>query len=109
MTHQPRVDPERWHARPLVDQLGNVSSEIGRAIRAREHDPDRFAAALGRSLELLDLTLDDPRWQGARRREIARAREVACDFLVGPNQYGSTSESVAAYFFAFAVAARRDR
>jgi hypothetical protein len=49
------------------------------------------------------------RWRGPRRREITRAREVVCDFLVGDNDYASTGESLDAYFFAFAVAARRDR
>jgi hypothetical protein len=38
-----------------------------------------------------------------------RAREVVCDFLVGDNDYESTGESLNAYFFAFAMAARRDR
>lgn len=109
MTIQHRVDPARWHTRTLSEQLGNVSTEIGRAIRARESGSDRFDGALDRALELLDLTVDDPRWQGTRCREIARAREVTCDFLAGDNRYGSSSASVAAYFFAFALAARRGR
>ncbi|MBI2778045.1 MAG: hypothetical protein HYX57_12405 [Chloroflexi bacterium] len=65
--------------------------------------------ALDRALDLLDLTLADPRWAGPRRREIARVREVVCDFLVGDNAYGSTAASLEAYFMAFAFAARRDR
>jgi hypothetical protein len=52
------------------------------------------------------LTLADDRWHG-RRREIARARELVCDFLVGPNAFGSTAESIDAYFLPFAIAARR--
>lgn len=67
---------------------------------------DRLAAALDRCLELFDLTLADERWHG-RRREIARARELVCDFLVGDNAYGSTRESLDAYFLPFALAARR--
>jgi len=35
------------------------------------------------------------------------AREIACDFLVGSNDYGSTAESLDAYFLPFAAAARR--
>jgi hypothetical protein len=52
--------------------------------------------------------LADPRWRG-RLREIARAREVVCDFLVGDNAYGSTAESLDRYFLPFATAARRGR
>jgi hypothetical protein len=44
-------------------------------------------------------------WRG-RRREIARAREIVCDFLVGDNQFDSTAEGLDAYFLAFARGAR---
>jgi len=100
----------RWQTLTLAEQLGNIGSEVGRAIRASERDdPQRFAGALYRALELFDLTLDDPRWRGHRLREIARAREVTCDFLVGENEYHSTAESLDAWFLQFALAARRNR
>lgn len=100
----------RWYTLTLNEQLGNVGSDVGRAIRAKERCDDvRLQGALERALELLDLTLTDDRWRGPRRREIARAREVVCDFLAGDNDYASTGESLDAYFFAFAAAARRDR
>jgi hypothetical protein len=51
----------------------------------------------------------DPRWAGPRRREIARAREVVCDFLVGENEYGSTPATLEGYFMAFALASRLER
>ena len=65
--------------------------------------------ALVRALELLDLTLADPRLRGsvARLRELVRAREVVVDFLAGANEYGSTDDSLQRYFDAFAMAARR--
>lgn len=49
----------------------------------------------------------DERWRGPKLREICRAREVVCDFLVGDNEYGSTAASLDAYFLPFAIAARR--
>jgi hypothetical protein len=100
----------RWRTLTLAEQLGNIGSDVGRAIRALERgDEQRFVGALDRALELFDLTLADDRWSGPRRREIARAREVTCDFLVGDNEYGSTAASLDAYFLAFALAARRAR
>ncbi len=97
----------RWQTLSLLAQLGNIGSEVGRAARAREqHHDERFERAFDRALELFDLTLADARWQG-RRREIARAREIVCDFLVGDNVYGSTAASLDAYFLPFAAAARR--
>ena len=93
----------------LFEQLGNAGSEVGRAIRAKEQGSDRFEGAFVRALDLLDLTLSDPRWHGHRLREIARAREVTCDFLVGDNDYGSTSDSLDSWFLAYAMAARWGR
>lgn len=96
----------RWRELTLLEQLGNIGSEVARAHRARvSGSAARFDAALDRALELFDLTLEDPRWVG-RRREIGRAREVVCDYLVGGNEFGSSFESLDAYFMAFAVAAR---
>jgi hypothetical protein len=108
-THQ-ELAGGRWQTLTLLEQLGNVGSEVGRAIRARaRNDTPRFEGAFVRALELFDLTLADRRWSLPRLREIARAREVVCDFLVGDNDYGSTAESLDGYFLQFALAARRSR
>ncbi len=65
-------------------------------------------AAFERALELLDLTLADPRWRG-RLREIARSRELVCDAASGGHAYGSTLADLDRYFLWFAIAARRTR
>ena len=105
----PSLAGGRWFELTLMEQLGNIGSEVGRATRARTQcNGQRLADALDRALELFDLTLADKRWRG-RLKEIARAREVVCDFLVGDNEYGSTAESLDRYFLPFAMAARRDR
>jgi hypothetical protein len=98
---------ERWFTFPLVEQLGNVGSEISRALKWRARNPEIAKGALHRALELIDLTLDDPRHREsvARLREICRAREILLDFFVGPNQYGSTEQTLQRYFDAFGVAA----
>lgn len=99
----------RWRELSLAEQMGHVGSEFGRAVRWSSKNPALAEAAFHRALELLDLTLDDPRQRAsvARLREIARAREVVADFLAGPNCYGSTAASLQKYFDAFAAAARR--
>ena len=99
----------RWWSLSLAQQLGNVGSEISRAANWSTRNPRRAEAALHRALELIDLTLDDPRHRRsvARLREIARVREVVVDFFAGPNQYGSTAASLQKYFDAYAIAARR--
>ncbi|OFW28863.1 MAG: hypothetical protein A3H97_16425 [Acidobacteria bacterium RIFCSPLOWO2_02_FULL_65_29] len=99
----------RWWELSLAEQLGHVGSEVSRAVRWTSRNPGVARGALYRALELLDLTLDDPRQRRsvARLREIARAREVVADFFAGPNQYGSTGPSLQKYFDAYARAARR--
>jgi hypothetical protein len=92
-----------------MEQLANIGSEVARAARAKATgNQARLAPALERCLDLFELTLADPRWQG-RRREICRSKEVVLDFLVGDNMYSSTAESLDRYFLAFARAARRTR
>ena len=99
----------RWWQLSIAEQLGNIGSEVGRAVRWSSRNPGLANGALERALELIDLTLDDPRHRSsvARLRELARAREVVIDFLVGPNQYSSTAASLQKYFDAYAIAARR--
>ena len=99
----------RWYDLPLAEQLGNIGSEISRAIRWSTRNPETARTALYRALELIDLTLDDPRHRRSapRLREITRTREVVVDFFAGSNEYGSTSESLLKYFDQFALSARR--
>jgi hypothetical protein len=101
----------RWWTLTLAEQLGNVGSEVSRTLKWRTRNPQIAERALERALELIDLTRADPRLRSSigRLREISRVREVLLDFLVGPNQYGSTDASLQRYFDAFAVAATRHR
>ncbi|OPL19570.1 MAG: hypothetical protein AVO35_09645 [Candidatus Aegiribacteria sp. MLS_C] len=91
----------------LCEQLGNVGSEVSRALRWKSRDLRIATGAIHRALELIDLTLADPRYQVsvARLRELARTREVLVDFLLGSNEYRSTAESLSRYFDAYAMAA----
>jgi hypothetical protein len=98
----------RWGQLSLAEQLANVGSEVGRMLRWRDRDDHLAASAFERALELLDLTLADPRWR-ARLREIARARELLCDAAGGGAEYGTALEDLDRYFLAFAVAARTRR
>ena len=97
-----------WGQFSLAEQLANVGSEVGRMLRWRGRDERLMTGAFDRALELLDLTLADPRWRD-RLREIARARELLCDAAAGGSEYSTTLEDLDRYFLAFAVAARSSR
>ncbi len=98
----------RWHMLSLAEQLGNIGSEVSRAIKWRGQDARLYQGAIDRALELFDLTLTDPRWRGARLREIARAREVLCDAITGGAAYGSSLKDMDKYLLSFALLARRE-
>lgn len=97
----------KWGQLALVEQLGNIGSEVSRMIKARG-DKERFEGAVRRGLELFDLTLADPRWR-KRLKEICRARELFCDAVFGGAVYGTTLEELDRYFYYFAYAARANR
>jgi hypothetical protein len=107
--HHSDLAAGRWHSLSLVEQLGNAGSEVSRALRARGNaNAKRERSALERFLELIDLTINDPRMKG-RRRELCRVREVVCDYFVGENSFRSTPESLDRYFLPYAIAARRSK
>lgn len=98
----------KWAALSLAEQLGNVGSEVGRALRWQKKDARLFDGAMTRALELLDLTLRDSRWKG-RRKELARAREFLCGAWLGQVQFGTQLADLDRYFFKFALLARKER
>ena len=104
-SHHPGLTGGGWQQLSLAEQLANVGAEVG---RMRRRAAAQRTAAFERALELLDLTLADPRWRG-RLKEIARAREVLCDAADGGREYGATLEDLDRYFLDFALAARRGR
>ncbi len=106
--HHRELASGRWGQLSLAAQLANVGSEVGRMVRWGGRDERLAAGAFERALELLDLTLGDPRWRG-RLREIARARELLCDAAAGGREYGATLAALDRYFLAFAVAERNRR
>ncbi len=96
----------RWAQMSLLQQLGNVGGEVSRAARWEGKDPAQRDRAVVRALELLDLTLADPRW-ARRLKELARARELLCDAWLGGLEYRTRLSDMDRYFFQFALAARR--
>lgn len=104
----PSLAGGRWQSLSLMQQLGNVGSEVDRAIRAHAQGKrDRFERALDRALELFDLTATDPRWKLHQRREILRAREQFCRVFFDETAETDLPTYLNKYFLQFAVAARR--
>ncbi len=97
----------KWLTMSLCEQLGNVGSEVGRATNwQKKGNLEQTKKALDRGLELLDFTIADSRWSGARLKELCRSRELLVDVFYGKNQYNDSPEALEKYFFQYAVEAR---
>lgn len=96
----------RWQTFTLAEQMGNIGSEISRAIKWKNKNDDIFRNAIFRALELLDLTITDKRWVSGVK-EITRVKEVLCDIVFGEGQYHTRLEDLDKYFSRFALAARK--
>lgn len=102
-----RLSSGKWHQLSLMEQLANIGSEVSRTRKWQGKDKKIFWGAVERTLELFDLTLEDRRWRG-RFREIARARELFCDAVLGSKEYKSSLKGLDRYFFYYALAVRRE-
>jgi len=109
-TYHQNLAGGRWFTFTLAEQLGNVGSDYERALRWKASgDSVRFEHAFDRTLELLDLTIADPRWKNHRLRELTRLREVICDELFNETQQFRHPSDLRQYFLCFGVLARNQR
>ncbi len=93
----------------FFEQMANVGADVGRAVKWRANGREDYAAAAcDRALELLWLTIDDPRNRG-RLKELCRLYECLADYLYCDNEYSTDPESLEKYFLAFNYAARLGR
>jgi hypothetical protein len=100
----------RWHTMTLAEQLGNVGSDYERALRWKQKgNQEYFESALARMLELLDLTISDPRWRNHRLKELCRLREVVCDELINEVREYPDDRDFKNYFYFFAYTSRKNR
>lgn len=96
----------RWQKFTLPEQLSNIGAEVGRSINWRNKGKQDYSRqAFFRALELLYLTIDDPKHKG-RLKELTRLYEILVDYFMGENIYGSSDELWEKYFYFFNFAAR---
>ncbi|OPL10653.1 MAG: hypothetical protein AVO34_10280 [Firmicutes bacterium ML8_F2] len=82
----------RWFGLPLVEQMANIGMDIDRCIRWKQKgEPFYSRAAFDRALDLIYLTVEDPKNRN-RLKEILRAREALIDHFIYDNDYNTTDE-----------------
>ncbi len=76
------MTPEKWHQFPKEKQILNVAAEFSRVkFWLTKNNEKEVLNCLERALELLDLTISDPKWRRALG-ELLRLREVVCEFYI---------------------------
>lgn len=110
MSHQHKELAEgRWNTLSFSEQMANIGSEIERTISWKKKGRSEISArAFERALELIDLTVADPK-NRKRLRELLRVREAVADHFYFDNYYRSTPESWQRYFGSFLIAVRGKR
>lgn len=97
-------DKQRWQAQSVAWQMGNIGSEVGRALRAKHSAKQKDAtAAFYRGLDLIDATAEGMLAQKSPRvKEVLRAREEFCRAIVTDHEDPTLEQ----YFTQFAIAER---
>jgi len=110
MTLKHNITLERWFKFSLFEQLANVGADIDRTIQWKDKgNLDYSRQAFERGLELLDLTIADPKNRGPRLREILLTREMLIDYFIYDNEYNFTDAYWQQYFYDFNYAAAIQR
>lgn len=80
------LDLEKWQNFSKEEQILNIAAEFSRTKNWLAKDEKEEAVnCMNRSFELIDLTINDHRWQGALN-EILRLREVLAEFYLKENK-----------------------
>lgn len=101
------IDKERWHKYTFYQQMGNIASELSRAILLKKkNNIAQMDNSLLRLIELLNLTIQDKK-NIKRLKELCRFKEVVADWFCRTNTYSINFESLKTYSLHFAMLSRK--
>ena len=108
----PGMDREKWARLSFCEQLGNIGSEVGRAINAkRAGDEKRMEGAVNRALDLFLATVEvliKEKTHVYRAREVFIARDQFMSLLYDGNFNEEEARKIENYFMNFAYIARNE-
>lgn len=94
----------KWQMFSFFVQMGNIGAEVRRAIHWSNKNENLSREAVDRTLELLDLTMDDAK-NRKKLKELSRLREALADYFYSDNIYNSSDKIWNDYFYQFGCAA----
>ena len=103
----PELAKGRWAEMPFALQMGNIGSEISRAINAKKRgNTDRMFNAAARAIELFEFSIDCNINSPTRLKELCRGKEEFCDYVFGDNAYNTDPTKMLHYYDQFVTLAR---
>ena len=98
-------DRERWAEQDIFYQMGNIGSEVGRALSAKRRGKDEWmTSAFYRGMDLINATIEAWTVNGdGRIKELLRAREQFAKSILTDDEDPTLEQ----YFMDFAIVARR--
>lgn len=100
-------DQKAWAELDVFNQMGNIGSEVGRAITAKHQGKnERMLSAFYRGMDLINATIDS--WSTQKRGavpELLRAREQFAQTILTDDE----DDTLEQYFMQFALVARSGR
>jgi hypothetical protein len=105
------VDRKRWAAMNIFEQMGNIYSEVGRSINAKQHNRQQDCEfAVIRALDLFDATVEDlVRQKSPRTKEVLRAKDQYLHIMYDHDTEPKSFADIDRYFMQYAIAARQNR
>lgn len=96
-------DQEAWASQSIFWQLGNIGSEVGRALRAKQQgNVSRMTSAFYRGMDLINATVEAWTMRGKSPYELLIAREQFARSILTD----AIDETLEKYFMQFAIAER---
>ena len=92
---------EKWFEMPLEVQMGNIGSEVNRAIRCRQNnEPEKAARYCKKAIEFLEIIKKDPK-NVHRQKEFDEAILELEDHFLGQNLFNTSDKTIRRYYDAF--------
>ncbi len=99
---------KRWKDMPFELQMGNIGSEVSRAVKFKERGEEtRMFNAAKRAIELFEFSIDCNGGHYGRMKELCRGKEEFCDYIFGDNTFRTDPAKMIRYYNQFIGLARR--
>lgn len=99
-------DKKAWREQSIFWQLGNIGSEVGRALKAKRNGNEkRMHSAFYRGMDLINATVEAWTEQGKSAYELLIAREQFAESILTDKE----DPKLETYFNQFALVARKNQ